>query len=333
VAKNALDYSRSEREFENSEPRNCILLPNQNLIVAFDETNNLFRIDRNSKIIWKNQEKIFHHAMNPGPAGNIWICTSGVRSVYDHVHEINRPFRDDYLTQIDPATGKILQDKSVADILLQNGYRNFVYGFTNRIKSSGNDWDPLHLNDIEPAISSSPYWQKGDLFVSLRHRSLVFQYEPENGKIRRLLYGPFLNQHDVDLISDNKLSIFNNNVSVLGLKSEAGNPEIGDYRKTFGPPDTTDHTLSSSDIIIYDFDKDTFEVALKNQFEEENLLTLTQGFHKRLSTGDFYVEDQNNGKVYIMNEQEILFSKAFSTSIDGMVERPHWIRIYENLNF
>ena len=43
--------------------------------------------------------------------------------------------------------------------------------------------DGLHLNDIQPALTDSPYWKKGDLFLSLRHKSLILLYRPSTGKI------------------------------------------------------------------------------------------------------------------------------------------------------
>ncbi len=319
-------YKQDDRQYENSEPRNPFILPDTSLIVANDESNNLFRLDKNSNVIWHNTSRKFHHALNPAADGNIWVCTRASRGIRDYADE-TRLYRDDYITKVSAQTGEILFDKSVAEILIENGYKNFVYGSNNQISYTEADQDPLHLNDIQPALEDSPYWKKGDVFISLRNKSLVFLYRPETNEVIHLLYGPFLNQHDVDILSDKEISFFNNNIAQIGSR------ELGEIENELGTAKHIDTTQSSSDITIYNFEDSTYRTHLKHHFENENIFTFTQGFQEQLSTGDVYVEDQNNGKIYIINDQEVVLRKAIGTSMDNMVERPHWIRIYETLNF
>lgn len=319
-------YKRRVREYENSEPENSILLPDRSLITGFNQTRHLFKIDRNSNIIWKNTSKLFHHALNIDDDGNIWACTSASRGVTDYNRKV-RTYRDDYITKVSAETGEIIFDKSVSEVLIENGYKNFVYGFSNFVDYTGRDMDPIHLNDVEPVLYDGPYWKKGDVFVSIRHKSLVFLYRPESNQIIHLLYGPFLYQHDVDIISDKEVSIFNNNLTHIGI--EEG--EI--IEEEMGPTDKVDQTIRNSEIVIYNFEDSTYRTHLQHQFEQENIFTETQGLHEILSTGDVFVESQNNGKLYIFNKDEVLLKKVFNTSIDNMVERPNWIKIYENINF
>ena len=81
-------------------------------------------------------------------------------------------------------------------------------------------FDPIHVNDIEPAMSSSEYWNKGDLFLSLRNKNSIVHYRPSENRVINYIKGPFLRQHDVDIISDNEISIFNNNISIHKKISE-----------------------------------------------------------------------------------------------------------------
>ena len=58
----------------------------------------------------------------------------------------------------------------------------------------------------------------------------------------------------------------------------------------------------------------------------------TQGFQQLLPNGDIYVEAQNTGKMYVVNENGFVMKKTFHTPVKGYVERPNWIRIFKNLN-
>ena len=71
--------------------------------------------------------------------------------------------------------------------------------------------DPIHLNDIEPVRKDGPYWRKGDLFLSLRSPSTVMLYRPSTNKVIWRKDGPWSKQHDVDILDDHRISIFNNN--------------------------------------------------------------------------------------------------------------------------
>ena len=312
----------TNRKFENAEPRNPILLPGRELITNNDETNSLYRLDANSNILWKNDKRYFHHSMNLGPGGNIWICGTGERLISDYRDGGPFQFRDELLLQIDVDDGEIMYEKSVADLLMENGYANFIYGSSNAV-TPGVERDPIHLNDIQPVLADGKFWKKGDLLLSLRNKSLILLYRPSSNKIVRLIYGPFLHQHDVDIISETEISLFNNNYTDLGAEAKENVPpglEVSD-------------SLISSQILIYNFEDSSYTSFAQNVFEENEIATRTEGFHEFLSTGDVYVESQNQGKVYIMNGQKILVEKTFETTIQDIIELPHWIRIYENVDF
>lgn len=310
----------TDRQFVNSEPRNCILLENNALIAACDESQNLYRLDANSEIVWHNTDKKYHHSLNPGPDGNIWICSSDKVYTSNPIDPFVSAYTDNFITKVDVQTGKILFDKSVSKILIENGYINFVHGFGNEIISHGED--PLHLNEIEPVFTSGPYWEKGDLFLSLRHRSLIIQYRPSTNKIIRLLFGPFLNQHDIDIVSDHKIAIFNNNIS-NAITAANALPKLDELNQNA--------TLKNSEILVYNFQDSTYNSLFPDQFEAEEIFTHTQGFYTILNNGDVFVESQNQGKIFILNEKEVVLKQYINPIINGMVERPHWTRIYEQL--
>jgi hypothetical protein len=68
--------------------------------------------------------------------------------------------------------GKLLMNRSVSQILIEDGLKHLVYW------GDGDHNDPIHLNDIEPVRKNGPYWSKGDLFLSLRSPSTVMLTGP-----------------------------------------------------------------------------------------------------------------------------------------------------------
>jgi hypothetical protein len=333
MERDQLDLS-GERQFANAEIRNCILLEDKSIIVPNDRTANLVRLDSSSRVMWANHEVIFHHSLNMDADSSIWACTTD-RPGKDKTTVTGRPiknlnghtisFLEDYITQIDKNTGKILFKKGVSELLLENNYKTFVYGFSN---PPHNQNDPVHLNDIEPVLKDSKYWKKGDLFISLRHRSLVFLYRPSTNKIIRLINGPLVNQHDVDIISEKEISIFNNNYIIDGVIQLDKKFEAHPY----GPGARID-SLVSSEIVIYNFEDSTFRTHLKDHFNRESIKTYSQGLHETLKNGDVFVEAQNFGKLYIVNEKGIVWKRQLGTPDGEYIYMPHWIRTYEELNF
>ena len=317
------NFHLTDRQWANAEPRNPILLPNRNLITNNDETRNLYRLDAQSNIVWHNTEKQFHHAMNVDADGNIWVCTTELRRIKIPQQNEPVPYEDDYITKVDVESGKILQHKSTSDIFIQNGYRNYVYGFANGTHNRL-EQDPLHLNDIEPALENGRFWKKGDLFLSFRNRSLVVQYRPSSNKIIRLIHGMFLKQHDVDILNDSTLSIFNNE------GTNVGSTHIPKWEwEHLEPRDTIEH----SNVVHYHFTDSSFSFHFKKQFKEHEIFSEYQGFHHTLSDGTTYVEEHTDGLLYFMNEEQVLYKKQLPNRLDTLVENPHWVRLYENIDF
>jgi hypothetical protein len=315
-------FVQTDRLYPNSEPRNPILLPNRNIIVDNDESFNLYRLDAESNIVWHNTEKRFHHSMNVADDGNIWICTTEPRLITIPTQEKPVAYEDDHITKVDVETGKVVYDKSTSEILIENGYRNFVYGFSHVIDGAVDD-DPLHLNDIEPVLSDGPYWKKGDVFLSFRHRSLVLLYRPATNRIIRMMYGPFLRQHDVDILNDSTISIFNNEGTNVGKRIKEGH-------ELYGQPAAD--VIDYSNIVHYHFGDSSFSHHLKHQFDEHHIFTDTQGFHQYLSNGMVYVEQHGRGIQYFMDSERVYYKNQGTNWVRDFVERPHWVRIYENID-
>ncbi len=321
-----VDFSY-HRQFPNCKASHALLASEKSLIVHLDFSPYMMKLDSNSNIVWLNKSHVFHHSTNYGPNGNIWIPASDIGihpyqlPISRYVRNLNKDvigFTEDYILSIDAVNGNILYQKGVAELLIENDMQGLIYGF--------NFDDPIHLNDIQPVFNDSKYWKKGDLFLSCRNRNAILHFRPSTNKLINVLSGPFIQQHDIDIINDSCISIFNNNTinEFQYPKNTEKETELTDL-----PIDS----LISSQIIIHNFNSLKFSRYLQPIFEEENIFTETDGLVEWLSNGDVVIESQDEGKLYVISSQgKIIYKKQFRTEIKEYVHLLTWIHVYEDLN-
>ena len=227
----------------------------------------VFKLDFCSNLQWINDEENFHHSQMVNHEGNIWIGgTMSPKSKYLKQYA-TKDFVDDSIIKIN-TDGKILFNKSVTKILIDNNLVDENIALSH---------DPIHINDIEPVFNDTEYWKRGDLFLSLRHQSAIIHYRPSNNKVINYIVGPFSQQHDVDIISDKEISLFNNNNTFSNNKY--------------------------SEIIIYDFKKKIFRKLFNEQLQKENFKSQSGGVHHIFQDGSLMVEEQNHGRIIMLNNK------------------------------
>ena len=248
---NREEYKLLDRDFhENRYKIDSPILDQDGSLIIHPNGSALVKIDSCNDIVWINDEDHFHHMGQLDNEGNLWIPSSIFPYSIDEKIVGNKygDFLDDAITKISSG-GNIIFQKSVLQIFLDNNLESLF--FSNQIF----DGDPIHLNDIQPVSSDSKFWKKGDLFLSLRTPNMIMQYRPKNNKIINMITGPFINQHDVDVISKKEISIFNNNLYYYkGPRVDGGNLHFDGI-----------HELKNAEVIIYDFEKKILERNLKIQ--------------------------------------------------------------------
>ena len=239
----------------------------------------LFKIDVCSNLEWINQEHVFHHSKMLDAKGDIWVGAHLYpysELIQDHYPRFG--FLDDAIVKIDK-NGKILLSKSIAEILYENKILNIYELFQDGLKDHRyNDIDPLHLNDIEPALKDTMYWKKDDLFISIRNKSAIIHYRPSTNKVINYIKGPFAYQHDVDIISDNEISIYNNN----------------NYAKL---------DSSFSQIVIYNFENNQFSRKGYGVLRSNNFKSETGGLSHILKDGSMLVEETDYGRILFIDKK------------------------------
>ena len=261
-----------------------------------DSSGPLFKIDLCSNLLWINDEEVFHHSKELNHENDIWSV--GYLNPTSRLMKkiIFKDVNDDAIIKIN-TNGKIIYKKSVNEILIENKKGDMV----NRL---GLNNDPIHINDIEPALFNSKYWNKGDVFISSRYLSAIIHFRPSTNEVINFLTGPFSQQHDVDIISDKEISIFNNNNFI----------SHEEY----------------SEIVIYNFEKKEYKKMFNDQLLKENFKTYSEGLSHIFEDGSLIVEEQNHGRLILFNKEGYKEWEFVNKDINGDIGITHWIRVIED---
>ena len=297
---------------------NPLLFPNKELVFSI-QGKPLQRIDSSSNVLWTQDSIWAHHSMNRDHNGDIWVCSfATVYHATGHYKLGGRSvfYKDNYISKVDAETGKILYHKSVSAILKENDRANYL------LKSSGSITDPIHLNDVQPALKTTEHYRRGDLFLSLRQPSIVIHFRPESGEIINMIEGPFVSQHDVDLTSDSTLVIFNNNYYTR-WSTKSNKP----------PKDSSDLVMAGdfySNLVRYDFSDDSYTFMADSIFRANRIFTGTEGLQEFVNDSTFFVEEQNTGVIWVLREDEVVYKNVLPSQHKGYHHLANWIRIVEN---
>jgi hypothetical protein len=251
--------------FDNSKDgyraQHPLLLPDGSLVCSCGE-GPLVRIDKHSRLLWLVPEH-FHHSIERDHKGNLVVPIRNEPGLigYDWT-------RDDGYAVVSP-DGEVLVRHSVAAILMRNGYAGLYLG-VDQVSS-----DRIHLNDAQPINRDAGVARVGDVALSSRTLSTVFLYRPSTDEIVWLKTGPWLRQHDVNLVEGNRYSVFGNDVYARTGKNR---------EELFG---------DSSQ--VYLFDPTTQEVATPyaEVLRSLNVRTVFSGRSRVLSNGDVFIEESD----------------------------------------
>ena len=283
----------SEIRFEYRHP----LVLSDGSLISHSDYAPLFKIDICSNLVWLNQLERFHHSNELVEEDKIWVPAQMYPYSTTVSNHINEPgFQDDAIARLDK-NGEIEFIKSVSELLIENGIKK-----TNILEI----YDPIHLNDIEPARFKSDYWNKNDLFLSIPRFAAIVQYRPSTNKVIRYIQGPFSWQHDVDIISGEEISIFNNNNTTIAK--------------------------NNSEILIYNLKNENFYKKFNEQLIKDDFKTDTEGISEILKDGSMLVEEQNHGRLIFFNNNGEKEWEYVNKDSKGNIYFISWSRIIEEKN-
>ena len=271
--------------------------------LIFQSTSPLIKIDSCSNLVWQNQVERFHHSLEIDFEGNFWIPS------HIYPYSINEKivgtdednYLDDGITKISP-NGEIIYKKSVSDIFMENNLDYLLYS----VGDMKFDLDPIHLNDIQPALEDGPYWKQGDIFLSLRNQSMIILFRPTTNKILWIGTGYFYHQHDIDILDDHRISIFNNN------------------SKDFFDGDQVD---GFNEVLIYDFNSKKYNKYLNSSLIENEVRTIKNGRSQILPNNDLMIEEYEAGRILYFNADGSLRWQYINSSSINNIYTIGWSRI------
>jgi len=282
--------------------------------VVFNTNYSLVKINKNSEVEWVNNAINAHHSIEMDAGGDIYISARNfLAGNYDFLPSNSEAYQkslhDEAIMKIDASTGEILYDKSIIEILVENGYESLMYAGGHLLS------DPIHLNDVQPALRKGRFWDQGDLLISCRNLSLVFLYRPSTNSVLWKQQGPWKGQHDANFHGDKWVTVFGNDVIV-------DSPSGKIFQKGH-------HLLRGfNEIYKYDLEKDSLTTPFTNLMQKENIKTPSRGKGTLLPNGDIFIEETDNGRIIFGDsiKKKILFVRRIDSD---HISSLNWSRIID----
>ena len=222
-----------------------------------------FRMDACSNVVWEQSLGV-HHSFERGADGNFWSPWS----LPPNVSWATPAFHEDGVLSFSPA-GEVLARITLADALIRAGHSHLVFGRAARAVGI------FHMNDVEPVLQDGPFWRRGDLFVSLRNSSVVLLYRPATDEVLWLQAGPWLQQHDVDVVSDSEISVYSNNTIF----------------------DHDPWVLGANEVYVHDFATGETRSPWREAMRRHDVRTATRGGATLFADGSVMLEETKYGRI------------------------------------
>lgn len=191
------------------------VLPNGDLIALYTAIGDtpwgygIARLNARSEVIWKYLGHA-HHDFEIDEAGNIRVLTQEVAETdLEGFAHLPKPRIDDLLVTLSP-DGKELSSTPLMEVFAKSPYGRRLYFASNESFLNG---DYLHANSVDvlkapaPGIPGS---RAGQVLISFREVSTVALVDEAQRRIVWAQSGPFVRQHDAQLLPTGNLLLFDN---------------------------------------------------------------------------------------------------------------------------
>ncbi len=255
----------------------------------------LVQMDICGKVKWRLPH-LTHHSVDMDDAGNFWVGDLVLHYKPDPAMPNYHPlYYENGIIQVSP-DGKILQRFSLFDILKENGMQGLLYMSAQNHNDTSVCCDMLHENDVEVFKSGMKpdVFKTGDVMVSIRNLNTVIVFDPKTRKIRHLIAGRFIRQHDPDFIDGSTVTVFDNNN--VGLAQEQGSSRIVEYSAKTGQT------------------RILFEGTPAHPF-----YTNEGGKQQRLDNGNILITEMNRGRALEVDPKGELVWEFFNHSDKGLL--------------
>lgn len=259
----------------------------------------LYRSTHDGRIRWVNRDFDFHHSIEVDESGDFWV--PGHRLDEDGA-VVEKPYIDDYVVRIG-ADGETRFAKSVREILVEHHLDNRIYAFSTYAR------DPIHLNDIEPVRGNGTLWRVGDVFLSLGHLNLVILFRPATGEVVWWSQDRLIHQHDVNIVDDRSIAVFNNNRRSDGERAVV---------------------RGHNEILTFDLVSSRVESPYADTLRTHDIRTVTQGLVDWAEDGAFMVEETNAGRLMMFAPDGRRLWTYINKDSEGVTWTLNWSRVISN---
>ncbi len=255
--------------------RKAIMYPNGDLLAVYEGSGDtpygygVVKLDKNSNVIWSYFGRA-HHDIDVGPDGRIYVLTQGFVKTQDKDYpDLATPRLLDSLVILSPQ-GKVQKTIPLFKAVADTRYRTMLYTVSRYAIA-----DPLHTNDVDvitPEMAKNfPYGKAGQILLSFRELAAVAVLDPESEKIVWAMRGPWIGQHDPDILPDGNILMFDNN----------GN--YGDFR----------HSSR-----VLEVDPKTMKIVWEYKGTPDNPLgSIIRGAVQRLKNGNTLITESSGGRI------------------------------------
>ncbi len=256
----------------------AVLYPNGDLLAVYVAVGDtpfgygLVKMDRDSRIVWKYLAHA-HHDVDLAADGRIHLLTQAIGTEeIPQLASVRPPRIDDYVVVLSPQ-GRELQKVRLLDAFLSSRYAHLldtVPWYT--VRGSG---DYLHTNGIDTldgtAAIKLPQATAGRVLLSFREISTLAILDLEEGRIVWATLGPWLRQHDPDLLPSGDILLFDNQ----------GNPGPGGITR------------------LIEFDPATQQIAWTYTGSDEHPFdSPVRSSQERLPNGNTLVTESDGGRLF-----------------------------------
>jgi outer membrane protein assembly factor BamB len=194
--------------------RKAHLYPNGDLLAIYEALGDtpwgygLVKMDKNSRLIWKYLAGA-HHDLAVAPDGKIYVLTHEIgNTIIDRWRHLKPPRVDDFVVVLSP-DGEVLKKVSVLDALIASPYARML----NTVAWYSKD-DYLHTNAIDLVDDAAARRVSGmpghQVLLSMRELGAIGLLDLDREVFTWALRGPWLGQHDPDLLPNGNMLLFDN---------------------------------------------------------------------------------------------------------------------------
>ena len=197
------------------------VLPNGDLIALYTAIGDtpwgygLAKLNAKSEVIWKYLGHA-HHDFAVDDAGNVHVLSQQVvETDLPGFSHLPRPRIDDFLVTLSPE-GKEIASVPLMDVFAASPYGRRLYFASNESYLNG---DYLHANSVDilkGPVPGIPDSRAGQALISFREVSTVALIDPASRSVVWAQSGPWVRQHDAQILPAGTLLLFDNEGNEAG---------------------------------------------------------------------------------------------------------------------